>query len=80
MVPGREHFTSQLALMGIDGHGFEVLTTARDRAGFPSSSPDGKRLVYRSADGQRRWLRIIERATNRITNLTQGLGNDNSPA
>jgi Tol biopolymer transport system component len=80
MVRGREQVTSQLALIGIDGRGFEVLSAAGDRVAFPSWSPDGKRLVYRSADGQRRGLRTIELATNRITNLTRGAGNDNFPA
>ena len=80
MVPGREQVRSQLALMGIDGGGLKVLTAAGDSVGFPSWSPDGRRLVYRSSDGQKRGLRVIELATNRITNLTAGPGNDNFPA
>jgi Tol biopolymer transport system component len=80
MVPGRERVTSQLALIGTDGREMRVLTAAGDRAGFPSWSPDGKRLVYRSVDAQRRGLRIIDLATNRITELTNGPGNDNFPA
>lgn len=80
MVPGREQVTSQLALIGPDGKGFEVLTAAGTRAGFPSWSPDGKRLVYRYADQQTRGLRILELASDRITTLTQGPGNANFPA
>jgi Tol biopolymer transport system component len=79
MVPGREHVTSQLALIGPDGRGLQVLTAAGDRAGFPSWSPDGKRLVFRSADTQGRGLRILDLATNRITELTNGPHNDNFP-
>jgi TolB protein len=80
MVPGREQVTSQLALIGPDGKGFEVLTAAGSRAGFPSWSPDGKRLVYRYSDQQTRGLRVIELGTNRVTILSQGPGNDNFPA
>lgn len=78
-VPGREHVTSQLALIGTDGRGLQVLTAAGDRAGFPNWSPDGKRLVYRSTEAQGRGLRIIDLATNRVTELTNGPHNDNFP-
>jgi TolB protein len=77
MVPGREQVKSQLALIATDGLGLRLLAAAGDRAGFPSWAPDGKRLVYRSADTQRRGLRIIDLATNRVTQLTNGPNNDN---
>jgi Tol biopolymer transport system component len=80
MVPGREQMTSRLALIGADGQGLQLLTAAGDRAGFPSWSPDGQRLVYRAADAQGRGLRIIDLATNRVTELTNGPHNDNFPA
>jgi Tol biopolymer transport system component len=80
MVPGREQVTSQVALIGADGRNFEILKTAGDRVGFPSWSPDGKRLVYRFASEQKRGLRIIELGTNRIVELTHGPSNDNFPA
>jgi Tol biopolymer transport system component len=70
---------SQLALIGTDGDGLQILTAAGDRAGFPSWSPDGKRLVYRSTEAQGRSLRIIDLSTNRITQLTNGPHNDNFP-
>ena len=80
MVAGREQVTSQLAIIGTDGHGLHPLPAAGDRAGFPSWSPDGKRLVYRTADPQGRGLRIIDLDTNRVTPLTSGPHNDNFPA
>ncbi|CAK7222526.1 hypothetical protein SCUCBS95973_004871 [Sporothrix curviconia] len=49
-------------------------------AGFPSFSPDGTRLVYRLwnvANGQPLGLRILDLATGKTTNLTNGW--DNTP-
>jgi Tol biopolymer transport system component len=79
MVPGREHVTSQLAVIGPDGRGLQLLTAAGDHAAFPNWSPDSKRLVYRSADAQGRGLRIIDLVTNHVAELTNGPHNDNFP-
>jgi len=80
MIPGRQNLTSQLAIIGSDGGGLRVLSAAGDRAGFPSWAPDGKRLVYRSADKAGRGLRTIDLTTERVTELTSGPQNDNFPA
>src|SRR5436309_3403909 len=60
MASGREGVTSQLAILNVDGTGFRVLTDAGSHAGFPSWSPDGRRLVYRSSDKSGRGLRNYE--------------------
>jgi Tol biopolymer transport system component len=79
MAPGREQVTSQLALIAPDGSGLRILTVAGDHAGFPNWSPDARRLVYRSG-AQGRGLRILDLATNRVTELTNSGHNDNFPA
>src|SRR5262249_16108787 len=80
MVPGREQVTSQHALIASDGSGLRILTAAGDHAGFPSWSPDARRLVYRSGGAQGRGLRILDLGTNRVAELTNGGHNDNFPA
>jgi Tol biopolymer transport system component len=80
MVPGRENVTSQLALINTDGSALRVLTAAGDHAGFPSWAPDGKQLVYRVSEHGRRGLRIIELATGRVSELTNGPDDDNFSA
>jgi TolB protein len=72
--------TSQLAVMRSDGTGLRILAAAGDHAGFPSWSPDGKRLVYRSPATTGKGLRIIDVSTEQITELTNGPHNDNFPA
>ena len=71
--------TSQLAIIGSDGSGLRVLTAAGDHAGFPSWSPDGKQLVYRSGTSGK-GLRIIDLGTENVTELTDGRHKDNFPA
>lgn len=79
-VAGVGPATSQLALIRSDGSGLRVLAAAGDHAGFPSWSPEGKRLVYRTSDNAGKGLRIIELSSGRITELTNGQYNDNFPA
>jgi TolB protein len=72
--------TSQIAIIRPDGTGLHVLGSTGEHAGFPSWSPDGKRLVYRAADSLGKGLRIVDIETERVTPLTNGPHNDNFPA
>jgi Tol biopolymer transport system component len=80
MMPGRQDVTSRLSIIRSDGSGLRVLAGAGDHAGFPSWSPDGKRLVYRTSADKGKGLRIIDLATERVTELTNGPRTDNFPA
>lgn len=72
---------SHLALISPEGTGFKLLTTGDGNDNFPSWSPDGHRLVYRTQDDQGKGLRIIDIQTGRITTLTTGGHNsDNFPS
>jgi Tol biopolymer transport system component len=55
--------TSQLASIRPDGTGLRVLASAGDHAGFPSWSPDQKRLVYVVSGKSEKGLRIIDLET-----------------
>ena len=79
MLPGRQSFTSRLAMIRSDGSRPRVLAAAGDHVGFPSWSPDGKRLVYRSSAKSGKGLRIIDVATEQVTELTSGPQTDNFP-
>jgi TolB protein len=76
MSPRQKDKTAQIAIIGADGHGLRILTATDSQAGFPSWSPDGKRLVYRNF---RKGLRIIDIATGSIFELTNGPQSDNFP-
>jgi len=60
-----------------DGTGYRKVTEGPGNAGFPSWSPDGKRIVYRVA-GSEQGLRILNLADGKIITLTTEY--DNFPA
>ena len=62
---------ARIATMKADGSGFRTITRDQGNAGFPSWSPDGKRLVYRVA-GSEQGLRIVNVEDGKITPLTTG--------
>jgi TolB protein len=68
---------AQLALVKSDGSDLKILVQDNNNNGYPSFSPDGKRLVYR-AMGQDQGLRILSLADGKITRLTTEW--DNFPA
>jgi Tol biopolymer transport system component len=77
--------TAHLALVRPDGTGLEVLTSGERNDGFPSWSPDGRRLAYRSteslgADKIVKNLRIIDIETRKVQALTDGAYDDNFPS
>lgn len=71
---------SNLALINEDGSGSRLLTTGTAHDGFPSWSPDGARIVYRTAGQRGKGLRIIDVETGAVQVLTEGPQNDNFPS
>jgi dipeptidyl aminopeptidase/acylaminoacyl peptidase len=76
---------AHLALIHPDGTGLQILTSGRRNDGFPSWSPDGRRLVYRTtdklgADKIVKNLRIIDVETLKVQRLTDGEYDDNFPS
>ena len=67
-----------IAIMNSDGSHLEVLTDGKGNYGFPSWSPDGKKLVYRGATDSIMGLFIVDIKTKIITRLTTD-SHDNFP-
>jgi len=77
LKPGdRAEGGAQIAMVNPDGTGFRELTNGPNNNAFPSMSPDGKRIVFRSfgADG-RNGLRMFTLDTNAVTPLTNDYDN-----
>jgi TolB protein len=68
---------AQLALIRADGSDLRILTQGQNNNGYPSFSPDGKRLVFRVL-GSEQGLRILSLDDGTITRLTTA--QDNFPA
>jgi Tol biopolymer transport system component len=66
---------SQIALIKPDGSGYREIAEEGVNNGFPSWSPDGKRLVYKRG----KQLVIISVADGKVTPLTDGSHWDNFP-
>src|ERR1700684_1594029 len=64
--------TSHLALISPEGTDFTLLTEGDVNDNFPSWSPDGRRIVYRTQDNKGKGLRIIDIETKQVTVLTTG--------
>ena len=62
---------ARIVMMNADGSNVRTLTSAPG-AGFPSLSPDGKRLVFRvwGTGAEERGLRVLALASGEITRLT----------
>ena len=77
---GRAGASAHIAIIAADGTGLRMLTDGSGNYGFPSWSPDGTRLVARSAASGFKNLVIIDVATGALTPLTSGPQTDNFPA
>lgn len=72
--------TADIAVMRVDGSDLRIVTDGSGNFGFPSWSPDGRRLVYRVAGSDRSGLSIVDIETRTISVLTTGSAHDNSPS
>ena len=66
---------ARIAVVRPDGSGFKVVVDDRQNSGFPSWSPDGKRIVFRHG----RQLSIVNLEDGKLTPLTDGSSEDNFP-
>ena len=72
---------SHVVSVSPDGSDLRSLTAGvNGNNGFPSWSPDGKQLVYRSAAGSGKSLMILDVGSGERRSLTGGLSSDNFPA
>jgi Tol biopolymer transport system component len=71
---------ADIAVMQRDGTGLKILTDGSANYGFPSWSPDGHYLVYRSAGKDNNNLSIINVETGEVRALTTGPNHDNFPS
>jgi TolB protein len=77
---GRDGASAHLAIIAADGSGLRLLTSGTANYGFPSWSPDGRRIVARLIGTGFKNLVIIDVATGAVSPLTSGFQNDNFPA
>lgn len=66
---------AQIAIINADGSGCQELTSGEDNNAFPSYSPDGKRLVFRSFGKNGGGLRIMNLEDKSVTTLTSDYDN-----
>jgi len=62
---------AQIATVKSDGSDLRQLTTGANNNGFPSPSPDGKRVVYRTTGPEGQGMRILNIETGEIAALTK---------
>lgn len=74
----RERKPQQLVMVRADGSEKRELTSGPLNSGFPSWSPDGKRIAYRVWSKEERSLQILNLDDGKSTKLTSG--NDNFPS
>ena len=71
---------ADIAVMRSDGTGLKTLTDGSGNYGFPSWSPDGKEIVYRSSNEGKSNLLIMRIGNGEVRGLTTGSNKDNFPA
>src|SRR5450432_788316 len=68
-----------IAIINKDGSHLKILTDGKGNNGFPSWSPDGKKIVYRASTDSIKGLFIVDVETGKITTLTKD-SHDNFPS
>lgn len=66
---------AQVGIINADGTDFHIITSGPNNNAFPSFSPDGKRIVYRTAGPGEDGLRIMTLADKSIVKLTNDWDN-----
>ena len=66
---------AQLAVVRADGSGFRELTEGANNNGFPSYSPDGKQLVFRTLGPEGQGLRVMNLEDKSVRVLTDDYDN-----
>jgi Tol biopolymer transport system component len=66
----RKTHIAKIMLMRCDGSDVRELTTGKPNAGFPSFSPNGKEIVYRTWGQGEEGLRIVNLETGQVRVLT----------
>ena len=66
---------AQIAMVNADGSDYQELTSGPNNNGFPSMSPDGRHMVYRSFGPEGDGLRIMDIKTGGVDVLSNGYDN-----
>ncbi len=69
-LQSRKTSPAKIIMIRRDGSGLKALTEGMPNAGFPSFSPDGKKIVYRSWGAENDGLRILDLDENSVKILT----------
>ena len=70
---------ADLAVLDVKSGALRVLTDGKENVGFPSWSPDGRRIVYREWNDTSSSLRIIDVESRAVTTLLRDFGRVNFP-
>jgi Tol biopolymer transport system component len=74
-LQSRKTSPAKIMMIRRDGTGLKALTEGMPNAGFPSFSPDGKKIVYRSWGADNDGLRILNLEDNSVKILTTDYDN-----
>ena len=77
---GEGFATSELALLDMQTRAVTRLSTPGDNAGFPSWSPNGRRIVFRKSTDEASALHILDLDENTTTVLLENFGSVHYPA
>jgi TolB protein len=66
---------AQVAMINADGSGYRELTSGPSNSAFPSMSPDGRRIVYRTFGPDGDGLRVLDLGTHESAAIAGGYAN-----